>query len=151
MTDVVQPEVRSRMMAGIRGRDTRPEKLIRGGLHAMGFRYRLHPADVPGRPDFVLPRYRAAVFVHGCFWHGHGCQLFRMPDNNRNFWKAKIASNMARDVEVSKLLRKAGWRQLTIWECAIRGPAQLGLTEVLRRSAEWIRGAGQSRSIKGRK
>jgi len=137
------------MMAGIRGRDTRPEKLIRSGLHLMGFRFRLHPAGLPGKPDLVLPRYRAAIFIHGCFWHGHDCPLFRMPGNNRGFWEAKIAANRERDEEVSALLRELGWRQLTIWECAIRGAGQLGLEEVLRRSAAWIRSRRREASIRG--
>lgn len=149
MTDIVPPDVRSRMMAGIRGRNTRPEKLIRSGLHRLGFRFRLHPADLPGRPDLILPRYRAAIFIHGCFWHGHDCPLFRMPGDNRSFWESKIASNRARDEEVTARLRELGWRQLTIWECAIRGAGQLGLEEVLRRSAAWIRSRRREGSIRG--
>lgn len=149
MTDIVPSDVRSRMMAGIRGRDTRPEKLIRSGLHGMGFRFRLHPANVPGRPDLIMPKYRAAIFIHGCFWHGHDCPLFRMPGDNRSFWETKIAANRARDEEVSRLLCELGWRQLTIWECAIRGTGQLGLEEVLRRSAAWIRSWQREASIRG--
>jgi len=149
MADIVPPDVRSRLMSGIRGRDTRPEKLIRSGLHGMGFRFRLHPANVPGRPDLILPKYRAAIFIHGCFWHGHDCPLFRMPGDNRSFWEAKIAANRARDERVSRLLRELGWRQLTIWECAIRGTGQLGLEEVLRRSAAWIRSRRRETSIRG--
>ncbi len=101
MPDIVAPAVRSRMMAGIRGRNTKPEIFIRKALHARGFRYRLHPRAVPGVPDFTLPRWRAAVFVHGCFWHGHDCPLFRLPGTRPDFWLAKIERNRARDAEVA--------------------------------------------------
>lgn len=127
------------MMAGIRGTNTKPELAIRRGLHAMGLRFRLHAKDVPGRPDLVLPRFRAAVFIHGCFWHGHDCGLFRMPGTRREFWEAKIARNRDRDIEVASALEGIGWRRLTIWECAIRGRSSIGLVETLQQSARWIR------------
>lgn len=138
------------MMAGIRGKNTRPEKLIRSGLHRLGFRFRLHPSQLPGRPDLVLPKYRAVIFIHGCFWHGHDCDLFRMPGDNRGFWEEKIGANRVRDAEVSRRLWELGWRQLTIWECAIRGIGQLGLDEVLRRSAAWIRSRRRDGCIRGK-
>ena len=95
MPDIVDSATRSRMMAGIRSTNTRPELAIRKALHAAGFRYRLHPRDVPGKPDMAFARYRAAVFVNGCFWHGHDCPLFRLPDTRREFWSAKIERNRA--------------------------------------------------------
>ena len=111
------------MMAGIRGRNTRPELVIRKALHARGFRYRLHVAGLPGKPDIVLPRFRAVIFVHGCFWHGHDCPLFRLPATRSEFWEAKISRNRERDREVLGALKTTGWRCLTVWECAIRGPS----------------------------
>lgn len=136
------------MMSGIRGRDTGPERLIRSALHSLGFRFRLHPRDVPGRPDLILPRYSAALFVHGCFWHGHDCSLFRLPATHRQFWRDKIRRNVERDAEVAQLLEQQGWRQLTIWECAFRGPDSIGIEETVRRTARWItsrRGRGEIR------
>jgi DNA mismatch endonuclease (patch repair protein) len=148
VADVVDSATRSRMMSGIRGRDTGPERLIRSALHSLGFRFRLHPRDVPGRPDLILPRYSAALFVHGCFWHGHDCSLFRLPATHRQFWRDKIRRNVERDAEVAQLLEQQGWRQLTIWECAFRGPDSIGIEETVRRTARWItsrRGRGEIR------
>lgn len=137
-------------MSGIRAKDTRPERLIRSGLHRLGFRFRLHSGQVPGRPDIVLPRYRAAIFVHGCFWHGHDCALFRLPDDNREFWRRKIERNRERDSEVAVLLKQAGWRQLTIWECALKGPGKLDPGILLERCARWIASGKRTASIRGR-
>lgn len=137
-------------MSGIRGRDTEPERLIRSALHRLGFRFRLYPTDVPGRPDLVLPRYSATLFVHGCFWHGHDCGLFRLPGTRRQFWQAKIRRNTERDAEVARLLEQQGWRQLTIWECAFRGPDSIGLEETVRRTARWITSRRARGEIRGR-
>ncbi|MCZ7560344.1 MAG: DNA mismatch endonuclease Vsr [Burkholderiaceae bacterium] len=150
MVDVVDRTTRSRMMSGIRGRDTEPERLIRSALHRLGFRFRLHPADVPGRPDLILPRYSAALFVHGCFWHGHDCSLFRLPGTHRQFWRAKIRRNVERDAEVTRLLAQLGWRQLAIWECAFRGPDSVGIEETVRRTARWITSRRPHGEIRGR-
>lgn len=109
------------MMAGIGPKDTRPEMQIRRGLHALGYRYRLHVARLPGRPDLVFPRHRAVILVHGCFWHGHACHLFRWPGTRPEFWKAKITGNIIRDRKTRGALRVSGWRVLEIWECALRG------------------------------
>ena len=138
MADIVTPEVRSRMMSGIRGRDTKPEMLLRRGLHAMGLRFRLQDRTLPGKPDLVFPRHRAAVFAHGCFWHGHDCPLFKMPSSRTEFWEAKISGNRARDLLNLERLKSAGWRTLTVWECATRGPSRLPLEKVLEESREWI-------------
>lgn len=119
--DVHTPQVRSYNMSRIRGRDTRPELLIRRGLHARGYRFRLHVKDLPGRPDVVFPKHRAVLFVHGCFWHGHNCHLFRMPATRTDFWASKIDANRSRDARASAALAEAGWRALTVWECSMRG------------------------------
>ncbi len=150
MADVVDRATRSRMMSGIRNRDTGPERLIRSALHRLGFRFRLHPADVPGRPDLILPRYSAALFVHGCFWHGHDCSLFRLPGTRRPFWRAKISRNVERDAEVARLLEQQGWRQLTIWECTFRGPDSIGIEETVRRTARWMTSRRARGEIRGR-
>lgn len=115
------PETRRLNMQRIRSRDTKPELMIRRGLHARGHRFRLHVRDLPGTPDLVFPRYRAVIQVHGCFWHGHDCALSAIPKTNTEFWAAKIAANIARDKTVTDKLGKLGWRHLTIWECALRG------------------------------
>lgn len=139
MADVVPAAVRSRMMAGIRGTDTRPEMLLRKGLHARGFRYRLHARELPGRPDIVLPRYRAVIFAHGCFWHGHDCHLFKWPSTRPEFWRAKIARNQAVDRRVADELAASGWRRGVVWECALKGKARLPFERVIVTCEEWIR------------
>lgn len=148
MPDIVDARTRSRMMAGIRSANTRPELAIRKALHAAGFRYRLHPRNVPGKPDMVFTRYRAAVFVNGCFWHGHDCPLFRLPDTRREFWSVKIERNRKRDAEVRRQLREAGWRTLTVWECAIRGRKALGLPSVVTRASAWLRSGTDNGQIR---
>jgi len=118
MPDVVSPEVRSRMMSGIRGKDTQPELRVRSYLHRRGFRYRLHDTRLPGRPDLVLPRYRTVVFVHGCFWHQHpGCRFAAQPDTNAPFWRAKLTRNVERDRRQVEQLRDLGWHVEVVWEC----------------------------------
>jgi DNA mismatch endonuclease (patch repair protein) len=118
-------------MSRIRGRDTRPEMLIRRGLHGRGYRYSLHVRNLPGRPDLAFFRHRAVIFVHGCFWHGHDCPMFRLPATRADFWRAKIDTNRARDEAAGAALTESGWRSLIVWECALRGPARLELTTVL--------------------
>ena len=125
-------------MAAIRAKDTKPELLIRRALHARGFRYRLHVRTVPGRPDLVLPRYRAAIFVHGCFWHGHECSLFRWPKTREAFWHDKIGGNRARDLAVSQRLLDAGWRVATVWECALKGRNRRPMSEIIDSLAAWL-------------
>jgi DNA mismatch endonuclease, patch repair protein len=121
MVDIVDRRTRSRMMSGIRGKNTRPEITVRKYLHSKGFRYRLHGKRLPGRPDLVLAKYRTAVFVHGCFWHQHpGCKYAYKPKSNRDFWRKKLASNIRRDKENQKQLRKLGWRVYLVWECRLR-------------------------------
>lgn len=149
MPDIVDAETRSRMMSGIRGKNTKPELLIRKGLHARGFRYRLHSGKVTGKPDLVLPRFNAVIFVHGCFWHSHDCHLFRMPSTRPEFWQAKLERNRQRDDEVRSALRAAGWRILVIWECALKGRTRLDLKAVLDDAAAWITGNSAEGVIKG--
>ena len=121
MTDIVAPVVRSRMMASIRSRDTKPEMMVRRHLHGCGFRYSLARKDLPGRPDLVLRRYNAVVFVHGCFWHGHeGCRFATTPATRTDFWQEKLSANAARDERVEAELRNLGWRVAVVWECALR-------------------------------
>lgn len=150
MVDIVDPQTRSRMMSGIRGKNTKPEMTIRKGLHGLGFRYRLHVKDLPGKPDIVLPRYGAVIFVHGCFWHGHGCHLHITPQTRTEFWKAKIEKNRQRDVIVMGSLEESGWRVLSIWECSMRGKWQLDKEDILSEAAKWIRSGATSEVIMGR-
>ena len=138
MSDIVEPAVRSRMMARIRSKDTGPEMAVRKRLHAAGFRYRLHRRDLPGTPDVVLTRHRAVIFVHGCFWHGHGCSIFRWPSTRVQFWTKKINGNRDRDAHVRDRLLVSGWRRLVIWECALRGKDRLDLDGLIERVVLWI-------------
>lgn len=108
-------------MARIKGRDTRPEKQIRSLLHAMGYRFRLYRKDLPGTPDLVLPKYKTAVFVHGCFWHQHdGCRRAKLPTTNTDFWQKKLTANKKRDARITEELKKHGWKVLIIWECELK-------------------------------
>ncbi len=119
MTDRVTPEERSRMMSAVRGSNTKPELFVRQELHANGFSFRLHRADLPGKPDLVLPRFRIAVFVNGCFWHGHHCKRGKLPETRKDFWERKIRGNIDRDRRARAALTKAGWSVVTIWTCKI--------------------------------
>jgi DNA mismatch endonuclease, patch repair protein len=139
MTDVLTAAQRQLNMSRIRGRDTKPEMLVRQGLHARGLRYRLHDRKLPGRPDLVFPRHGAVVFVHGCFWHAHGCALSKLPATRQEFWKQKLEGNAARDRRAIEVLQAAGWRVLVIWECALRGPERLSDEAVLDSAADYIR------------
>lgn len=138
MPDIVPPEVRSRMMSGIRSKDTRHEVALRKMLHAAGFRYRLHRRDMLGTPDITLPRHGATVFVHGCFWHGHECHLFKWPSTNRARWTEKILSNRHRDEETKRRLLEGGWRVCMVWECATRGRYRRSVEEVAECVIKWI-------------
>ncbi|MEH0153597.1 very short patch repair endonuclease [Limibacter armeniacum] len=125
MPDKFSPEVRSRIMASIKGKDTRPELIVRRYLHRHGFRFRLHGRYrgkvLPGKPDIVLPKYKTVIFVHGCFWHGHqDCKYYKLPKTNTEFWRWKIARNRANDISHRMDLLREGWNVMTVWECAIR-------------------------------
>lgn len=147
MSDVHSPTARSRNMAAIRATNTRPEMILRRALHAEGFRFRLHARDLPGRPDVVLPKHRVAIFVHGCFFHGHECHTFRWPTTRAQFWREKIDGNRERDARQLEALKAAGWRVLTVWECAMRGPRAPDRSQLLSKIAFWIRGERQQLSI----
>lgn len=140
MADTLTTEQRKLNMSRIRGRNTKPEMLIRRGLHARGFRYRLHDNTLIGRPDLVLLKFRVVVFVHGCFWHGHDCPMFRLPATNAKFWSDKIQANRQRDAKACISLAQQGWRILTIWECALRGPGRLSVDAVLDTCSNFIVG-----------
>lgn len=148
--DVHTPEVRSYNMSRIRGRDTRPELAIRRGLHARGYRFRLHVKDLPGHPDVVFAKRRAVLFVHGCFWHGHNCRLFRMPATRAEFWASKIAANRSRDAKVCAALTDAGWRVLTVWECSLRGVDRWPEEQILDFCEAFLNGAVSTQEIVNR-
>lgn len=120
-SDIYSKEKRSELMSKVKSRDTKPELLVRSWLHRKGFRFRLHRDDLPGRPDLVLPKYKTAIFVHGCFWHQHpGCKKATIPKNNRAFWRKKLTRNIERDKENIQELENQGWKVIIIWECAIK-------------------------------
>lgn len=140
MADRLTADQRRLNMSRVRAKNTRPELAVRRLLHGAGFRFRLHRRDLPGCPDIVLMRYRAAVFVHGCFWHGHSCSLFKMPATRTEFWSAKIEANRLRDAVAKTALRDAGWRNLWIWECALKGRARLPEDALVDRIIGFIKG-----------
>ncbi|MCH5213696.1 MAG: DNA mismatch endonuclease Vsr [Muribaculaceae bacterium] len=121
MADTMTPEQRHRCMAAIRGKDTKPEMLVRRYLHSLGYRYGLHNKKLPGSPDLVLRKYKTVIFIHGCFWHGHeGCKFYRLPKTNEEFWEEKITRNRRRDQETATKLAAKGWNVVTIWECDLK-------------------------------
>lgn len=138
MTDVHDRETRSRNMAAIRSKNSKPEIVFRKSLFARGYRYRLHRKDLAGRPDLVLAKHRIAVFVHGCFWHLHDCHLFRWPKTNAKFWKRKISGNAQLDVEHQDVLIRSQWRVAVIWQCAIEGRRRKTMTAVLDEFEAWL-------------
>lgn len=136
MADVVDQATRSRMMSNIKGKNTRPETDLRKALHALGFRYKLHDKKLPGRPDIVMPKWKTAVFVHGCFWHRHdGCRYASQPKTRPDFWDAKFALNVARDRRNLKALEEAGWRSIVVWECEIK---QIGADTIASRILQFL-------------
>lgn len=140
MTDVVSSDVRSRMMAGIRGKNTKPEIFVRSQLHILGFRFRLHDKSLPGKPDIVLKKYRAVVFVHGCFWHRHQCSLFKWPKTRKEFWRNKINKNYDNDRKSVDNLRNLGWRVCIVWECAIRKDRKRDTPIIANELGRWLIG-----------
>lgn len=137
MADIIDNETRSRMMSGIRGKDTKPEMVLRRALHVRGFRYRLHGKGVPGRPDMILAKHRAVIFVHGCYWHRHeGCRYATTPATRPEFWAEKFTANVRRDRTACDTLVTDGWRVATIWECALRKPRSVERT--LAAIEEWL-------------
>lgn len=148
MVDVVLPEDRSRMMAGIKGKNSRPELLVRRLLFASGYRFRLHRRDLPGSPDVVMAGRMVAIFVHGCFWHMHqNCRYAKLPATRPDFWKAKLLANVKRDRLVIEALNAMGWRVLCVWECATRqAKTDNGLQNALRL---WIEGDSPFGEVSG--
>jgi DNA mismatch endonuclease (patch repair protein) len=126
MTDIMDVLKRSDLMSRVKSSDTEPELRVRRLLHALGYRFRLHPSNLPGKPDIVLPRYRTAIFVHGCFWHSHrGCAAAKRPQSNMDFWNGKLDANMARDKRKAQQLRARGWRVVVVWECEVSARKKL--------------------------
>jgi len=152
MTDVVDRQTRSKMMSAVRAKNTKLEIEIRQRLFAQGFRYRLHTRDLPGTPDIVLPKYSAIVFVHGCFWHYHGCFRSTIPDSRRDWWRKKLEDNRTRDAKVLAELRSNSWRVVVIWECSVRRPGidrQKALDRVCLRVGKFLRSKRNSLEISG--
>jgi DNA mismatch endonuclease (patch repair protein) len=119
MVDRLTPERRRALMQAVGTRDTKPELVLRSLLHRLGYRFRLHRTDLPGTPDIVFPSRKAAIFVHGCFWHAHGCRIGRTPKSNLEYWGPKLAANKVRDAKKASELRRAGWRVLVVWQCEV--------------------------------
>ncbi|RLB29196.1 MAG: very short patch repair endonuclease [Deltaproteobacteria bacterium] len=151
MTDVHSKEQRSYNMSRIKNKDTKPELLIRKALFSEGFRYRLHRKDLPGKPDMVFPKYRAVIFVNGCFFHYHDCRLFKMPQTRRSWWKKKLTGNRIRDQKNITALLNSGWRVLTIWECSWRGKGSIAdsIRIISRKAANWLCSESRMKTVKG--
>lgn len=144
--DKLTPEERSRNMSRIQSKDTKPEMIVRRALHALGFRYRLHGKDLPGKPDLVFPKHRAVIFVQGCFWHRHeGCRWARVPESHRDYWVPKLARNAERDALEREALLASGWRVLWIWECALKHKADR--EAIGEKAAAWLLSDSRSGEI----
>ena len=149
MPDVHDTLTRSRNMAAIKGRNTKPELKIRQALHKAGFRYRLHTKDLPGKPDMVFPRYNAVLFINGCFWHRHDCHLFKWPKTRQEFWEKKINGNVANDRKKLTSLKEDGWRVGIIWECALKGKTRIPEDVAIQKLAEWLKSNHKTIEIQG--
>lgn len=151
MADIVTPSQRSRMMAGIRSTNTKPEMQIRQALHARGLRFRLHDRRLAGTPDLVFAKFGAVIFVHGCFWHGHeGCPFFKKPATRPEFWLQKIGDNQARDVRSISVLMEKKWRVALVWECALREKNARPLNEIADEIVGWLRSDEPKMELRGR-
>ncbi|USD38005.1 very short patch repair endonuclease [Ferrimonas sp. SCSIO 43195] len=138
MVDVHPKAIRSKNMRAIRSKNTKPEVYIRKLLHRIGFRFRIHPSNLPVKADIFLPRYNAVIWINGCFWHAHDCYLFKYPTTNPEFWREKLDTNKARDVEKAKLIAQLGFKQLTVWECSLKGKKRMSEVDLMERLEEWI-------------
>jgi DNA mismatch endonuclease, patch repair protein len=147
--DVHKPEIRSRNMRAVKSKNTALELLIRRGLHAAGFRYRLHDRLLPGTPDLTFRKFNAVIFVHGCFWHQHGCTRSKLPSNSRDFWAIKLATNANRDKRAMQQLLENGWRVATVWECALRGSHRLEGERVIQILGSWLRSVNATLDVSG--
>lgn len=150
MADIVSPSKRSQMMAGIKGKNTKPELAVRSALFARGFRYRLHNSKLPGKPDLVFPCYRAVIFVHGCFWHRHNCALFKWPKTQQNYWAEKLSGNANRDKMIERELLGLGWRVANVWECALKGKSKVMLPQLAAELDAWLKGKNNFAEFTGR-
>jgi DNA mismatch endonuclease (patch repair protein) len=150
MADIVSPSKRSQMMAGIRGKNTKPELVVRRALFARGFRYRLHDSALLGKPDLVFPRYRAVIFVHGCFWHRHNCALFKLPGTRQSFWAEKLSANVERDKTIESESLVSGWRIANVWECALMGKNKVKLPQLAAELDAWLNGKTSFAEFTGR-
>ena len=137
MADRINREKRSWNMSRIRSKDTKPEILLRKALHGIGFRYRLHDRKLPGSPDLVFSKYRAVIFVHGCFWHRHGCKWTTMPSTRKHFWAEKFAANVERDKNNRDKLLELGWRVAIVWECTLKGKNQT-IEQITSKIKTWL-------------
>lgn len=151
MVDVVSKKKRSQMMSGIKGKNTKPELVVRQILHSRGYRYRLHKKELPGRPDLALRKYNCVVLANGCFWHGHDCHLFRWPTTREEFWREKIQKNRIRDSVQIEALLALGWRVVLVWECAIKGKERLDEDSLVKDIEAAVSGAEPFTEIRGRK
>jgi DNA mismatch endonuclease (patch repair protein) len=149
MSDVVSKEKRSKMMSGIRGKNTKPELKIRSAIHGLGYRYKLHDKSLPGKPDLVFPKYRAVVFIHGCFWHLHECHLFKWPSTRTGFWRKKITGNRERDKQNTLKLKDQGWRILIVWECALKGKHRWDFPALVEQITTWLKSDSNDMEISG--
>jgi DNA mismatch endonuclease (patch repair protein) len=138
MPDVHSPEQRKKNMSAISSKDTKPEIFIRNELHKRGYRYRKNAKDLPGKPDIVLPKYKAVIFVNGCFWHKHECHLFRLPSTRTEWWAKKLEATRLRDKSNIEVLNLDGWKVLVIWECAIKGKYKRGTADLFDSITYWI-------------
>lgn len=143
--DIVSREKRSKMMSGIKCKNTKPEILVRKELFRRGFRFRLHQKNLPGKPDLVFPKYHAVILVNGCFWHGHGCKLFKWPKSNEKFWKDKILSTVQRDKHNIELLAIKGWKVTTVWECELKNKSCDDIRQKIDKLSEWLSEGYQAR------
>tara|TARA_R110001599_G_scaffold256820_1_gene457116 strand:- start:947 stop:1405 length:459 start_codon:yes stop_codon:yes gene_type:complete len=150
MTDIVDKKTRSKMMSGIRGKNTKPELLVRKELHKRGYRYKLHDKKLPGKPDLVFPKFKAVIQVNGCFWHKHNCHIFKWPKSRTDFWKHKILGNVERDKKQLCELESAGWRVLIVWECCFKGKSRLPVEKSIDSIVTWLEYGIISAEIKGK-
>lgn len=151
MADVHDPQTRSRNMAAIRAKNTKPELLVRKALFARGFRYRLHDSKLPGKPDLVFPRYNAVIQINGCFWHGHNCHLFKWPATRQDWWHNKINRTREVDDRSQHELNRLGWRVLTIWECALKSPSRRSWDQLSDQFEQWLLEGKRNKTIRGKR
>jgi DNA mismatch endonuclease (patch repair protein) len=148
--DTVDSQTRSQIMARVGQKNTGAEMMLRRALHRRGLRYRLHDRSLPGSPDIVFPRFKSVLFVHGCYWHSHGCYRSKIPKSSREFWTNKFETNRTRDERSRKLLVSQGWRVLTVWECALRGKLSSPVEDVADAVWDWLASKAQIGEIEGR-